>query len=1407
MYCDFFGLSGLPFNNTPDPKFFFNTPDHEEALASLIYTATQRKGYALVTGEVGSGKTLLTRLLLSRLPVGAQTAVITNSRLSGVELLAAICREFQVPVEPGASAADLCHALEEFLLQQYARDRLAIVVLDEAQNLAIDAFEELRLLGNLEAEDAKLLQVLILGQPELRDTMQRNELRQLRQRVFRTYHLKGLTPEQTTGYILHRLGVVGASRNDLFTPAALTAIYQASGGMPRLINQICDHALLDAYSAQSKSVTPAIVATCLDALDVGRELPPTSGRSTAATTRANTTEEVESVIGKLSERLAHFEQRIDSVAGKLRSPSEQSDAVRADLTQIRGIRQQAQTLFEDARAQMDVLQTRMKKLAVEGQASVAQLRDQAAGVAAATATHSRTVAERAARLHGEVVALSEPDREGIYELRDECDASRRTTMERIDAASEAETSRSARLELSLGGVLSQSRSDIETVRGQMVQLGEQHAARVERVLGGLETLVASVTAQCRTAVEQTARQVTESQARAELTQREIEAARRRSLADAESARGKLSEMIEAAGREAGQSQQQVEELIRQFDLRARSGVRRMEELAAAPTQAARESAEGLQQAVAAATSQAARARKELETISRAAEQRLASSTASLQKSLTVHRAEFDTLRTSAVGLHSDLAAKLAACRADAERQIREQMRATTEMRKETSLGVSALRAEAAECARRMAEEADGLRARAEEASRAALIEQEARLDAAARKAGSAQERIAQSLAALEQQSDGIRERIDAATKQSQTRMAAVNDLAKTALDDLTAKADAARTAWRADLANGEARMTALLEAARRESMTMADEFKSLRTEVAAELSEAVARIQSERENAHEAAARMVTTLSRLTDRATESTEAAEERVAKIVAESEAGVQRLSVFADEMAQRVAATLAEAQEKVGASRAQHEQDAERLRGELSGMIEANRERIAELEQRADELEPRARQIGDEIEQRMRVAQESAARDVENFAGDFARMLGETQSSAGQMRRELEAVQQGLVAAAETAKREAEDAIARRQATVERLRQISSEAIVELREEADRATQQAASLRLDLQTSSDDVRRSVEAAENQLRQTTTSLASQIESIRDAARQDAEATAGRLAGLREQVESGAEQVRQQSARLLSQGESASASLRMHADELMEAAQRGAERVADEAKALLAGADASVARFDERAAEAVREITTQAEAVKGEVAKLRGELHEGQERFEEAAVLATRESVRSKEQAETLLGRATEVEGRTTELRDMTRSVAAVVKTLATAQTHARKQTEQITHANAAADERLAQISQHTARVGQLVGIIRQLYGALDTRIDSLRERLNAADDICRSVPREIETLREALHSPSKKSVRGLPAGTRRAAAPANATGDKAAGGNKNATLGDVIRRNQKLNEWLEKTVAASGS
>ncbi len=254
MYCSHFGLHRPPFNNTPDPTFYFSTPEHEEALATLQYTTEERKGFVLVTGEVGAGKTLIGRMFLRQIEQQAETAVITNTHLSGRQLLAAVCAEFDLHTPPDAGNLEFSQILQEFLLEQYARNRSVVVLIDEAQNLADEAFEEIRMLGNLEADDAKLLQVCILGQPELRNRFAQPRMRQLDQRLFRRFHLTALSAQQTRQYIRHRLEVAGSSNSDLFTDEAMDRIHLASKGIPRLVNQLCDAAMLASYAEGRNSV-------------------------------------------------------------------------------------------------------------------------------------------------------------------------------------------------------------------------------------------------------------------------------------------------------------------------------------------------------------------------------------------------------------------------------------------------------------------------------------------------------------------------------------------------------------------------------------------------------------------------------------------------------------------------------------------------------------------------------------------------------------------------------------------------------------------------------------------------------------------------------------------------------------------------------------------------------------------------------------------------------------------------------------------------------------------------------------------------------------------------------------------------------------------------------------------------
>lgn len=279
MYADFFGLRELPFNNTPDPRFFFSTPDHEEALASLVYAIRERKGFVLLTGEVGAGKTLVSRMMLRQFGTHISYANINHAVQNAADLMESVCTEFELPVDTGSSNAVLVRTLQDYLLAQFAHNSPVVLMLDEAQNLPVDAFEQLRMIGNLEADDAKLLQIVIVGQPELQRMFASRELRQLRQRIFRSFHLPALSRSATEGYMRHRLQIAGVDCSDIFTSCAVDAIFNASRGLPRLINTICDNAMLSAYSADQRIIDAPFVKsvvqqTLLDATPESECEPP-----------------------------------------------------------------------------------------------------------------------------------------------------------------------------------------------------------------------------------------------------------------------------------------------------------------------------------------------------------------------------------------------------------------------------------------------------------------------------------------------------------------------------------------------------------------------------------------------------------------------------------------------------------------------------------------------------------------------------------------------------------------------------------------------------------------------------------------------------------------------------------------------------------------------------------------------------------------------------------------------------------------------------------------------------------------------------------------------------------------------------------------------------------------------------
>jgi len=278
MYTSFFGLSEKPFAITPDPRYLYLSERHAEALAHLLYGINEAGGFIQLTGEVGTGKTTVVRTLLSRIPQHADVAVILNPRITATEFLLTICEELGVALGDAdqGSVKQMVDALNRRLLAAHADGRRVIVIVDEAQNLSPDVLEQVRLLTNLETATQKLLQIILIGQPELRTLLDRTELRQLAQRITGRYHLSPLSREETRSYVRHRLKVAGAA-GDIFTAGALSELHRLSAGIPRVINVCCDRALLGAYTRELRRVTPALVRRAAGEVYGRRFAPPWIG--------------------------------------------------------------------------------------------------------------------------------------------------------------------------------------------------------------------------------------------------------------------------------------------------------------------------------------------------------------------------------------------------------------------------------------------------------------------------------------------------------------------------------------------------------------------------------------------------------------------------------------------------------------------------------------------------------------------------------------------------------------------------------------------------------------------------------------------------------------------------------------------------------------------------------------------------------------------------------------------------------------------------------------------------------------------------------------------------------------------------------------------------------------------------
>lgn len=265
MYLEHYGLQEPPFSITPDPRFVFLSERHRDALAHLLYGISQGGGggFVQLTGEVGTGKTTLCRLLLEQLPPNTRVALLLNPRINPIELLEAVCEELRIPLQQDGrnlrgSSKTLVDALNVYLLQAYARGERVVLIIDEAQNLSVDALEQVRLLTNLETDTQKLLQIALLGQPELRDILARPELRQLAQRITARFHLTPLSAEETGHYLRHRFHVAGGRRFP-FDAGALKRMFVRSGGVPRLLNVIAERALLAGYARDADPIDANLV--------------------------------------------------------------------------------------------------------------------------------------------------------------------------------------------------------------------------------------------------------------------------------------------------------------------------------------------------------------------------------------------------------------------------------------------------------------------------------------------------------------------------------------------------------------------------------------------------------------------------------------------------------------------------------------------------------------------------------------------------------------------------------------------------------------------------------------------------------------------------------------------------------------------------------------------------------------------------------------------------------------------------------------------------------------------------------------------------------------------------------------------------------------------------------------------
>lgn len=305
MYESYYGFKEKPFNLTPDPDYFFMSRGHEEAYTHLEYAITENKGFVVITGEIGSGKTTLINYFLRKLRQDIQVAVINQTLLQPKQFLKMICREFELSVN-GMDKSETLDLFQNFLVKQFAKRIRIALIIDESQNLPDKTIEEIRLLSNLESEKQHLIQILLLGQPELKNKLQKKNMEQFIQRVTVYWHLNSLDNDEVNQYIHHRLRVAGSERFDIFDQEAIDAIYKHSRGIPRLINILCDAALVHGYADELKTIDNKVIDEVLKVRDIGGAIT----ESTESDKKAKTPFIKEKYFEQLDHRIKAMEKKI-----------------------------------------------------------------------------------------------------------------------------------------------------------------------------------------------------------------------------------------------------------------------------------------------------------------------------------------------------------------------------------------------------------------------------------------------------------------------------------------------------------------------------------------------------------------------------------------------------------------------------------------------------------------------------------------------------------------------------------------------------------------------------------------------------------------------------------------------------------------------------------------------------------------------------------------------------------------------------------------------------------------------------------------------------------------------------------------------------------------------------------------